>query len=215
MERNDETKGIVHPADGRTPEEARTASQECGTEHDVSGSVVDTEHGTGRDHPHSVYSKRTTEKEHADKMIGIAVYGFALLPKQGDRSRRDRRHYTDKKVKANAGALAMLLRGHAPSEPWTGPVACELVFGFPFHNRESAFARDAGWAWADTKPDVDNLTKQALDTLQACGFFVNDSQVAQLVVTKLRMEYPVLRIQLFRLSPLSRRDPWFLLRCPT
>lgn len=148
-------------------------------------------------------------------MISLTVSGMTILPKQSFRIGRNGKHFQPKRLKNNAQGLAMHIRPHAPLHPWTGPVAVEIIAGLPFHKDESSFCRDSGWDWSDTKPDPDNLVKQVLDTLENCGFFRNDSQVARLAVTKIRMAKPVTRIRLFRIDASYERDgPWFLLSCP-
>ena len=215
MERHGQRMCAVHTNVQGCQDAVGNTSKSGGSKPNGPGRLVDQDNRAGRDHLHSTYSQRTSEERDADQMIGIAVHGLLLLPKQGDRSRRDGRHYTDRKVKGNAKTLAMLFQRFAPPDPWKGPVACEMVVGLPFRGRETALARDVGWTWSDTKPDSDNLPKQLLDVLQRCGFFINDSQVARLVVTKLRMERPVLHIQLFKLTQVRFGiDPGFVLRGP-
>ena len=217
MERNATRKdGAVHTDNPSHEKAARRTGTVGRAEHDGPDRMVDTQHGGRRPYA-SVFARQTTEEGNIGKMIGIAVHGIRLRPKQGDRSRRHNgniQHYTDKRVKENAGALAVLIGRFAPPTPWAGPIACEIVFGLPFHKQEKVLTRGVGRAWADTKPDIDNLTKQVLDTLQACGFFTNDSQVCRLVVTKVRMSVPVTHIRLFKLVQLER-GPWFVLNCPT
>ena len=67
--------------------------------------------------------------------------------------------------------------GH--TEPWDCPVAVELTFTMP---------RPKSWpvtkVYADTKPDLDKLTRAVLDSLTDAGVFADDSRVVWLNVAK-------------------------------
>ena len=74
--------------------------------------------------------------------------------------------------------VANIMRQNAPDEPLRGPLRVELEFRFhPSPNQ---------WdLWHQRAPDIDNLTKFMLDAMNQAGFYVDDRQVANLVVYKL------------------------------
>lgn len=75
---------------------------------------------------------------------------------------------------------------HRPETPTERPVCVRLVFHLPrpkAHYNKAGLRADAP-KLCSKKPDVDNLAKLILDRMTACGFWVDDSQVAQLVVEK-------------------------------
>ncbi len=68
--------------------------------------------------------------------------------------------------------------GH--TEPWDCPVAVELTFTMP---------RPKSWpitrVWADTKPDLDKLTRAVIDSLTDAGIFTDDSRVVAIDACKI------------------------------
>ena len=50
--------------------------------------------------------------------------------------------------------------------------------------------------WCMSKPDVDNAASVLLDQLQQCGFFVDDKQVVDLRVMKVRARKPQVVIEI-------------------
>ena len=116
------------------------------------------------------------------------VIPWQVQPKQADRAVRAGafiRHYQPKRVTDNAKALILLAAQHAPKEPMEGPLRLTVTFEFPWRASESKKRRESGPMWKDTRPDVDNLTKQLADALESAGFFTNDAQIAYLEVCKL------------------------------
>lgn len=125
-------------------------------------------------------------------MIEFTIY-HEVAPKQGDRVRVIRpknggapfaTHYTPAKVKNNSFSLAALMQSHRPPAPLEGPLRLELTFDYPWRVGEPQKNRGNGARPKDTKPDFDNLCKNVLDTMQDSGFYVNDSQIADIRVIK-------------------------------
>jgi|CXWL01.1.fsa_nt_gi Holliday junction resolvase RusA-like endonuclease len=127
-----------------------------------------------------------------------------IEPKQGDRVRiastkagkRFAMHYTPGKVKRNAGNLAAIIAPHRPSEPLRGPLKLSVIFQYAWRAGASKKAREAKLQPKDKKPDLDNCIKQLLDVMQSCGFFVNDSQVADLHAKKVWTTTPGVFVKL-------------------
>jgi Holliday junction resolvase RusA-like endonuclease len=66
-----------------------------------------------------------------------------------------------------------------PPEPWTGPLGVSIwVMLRPPKTRR-------GKVWKDTKPDLDNYVKFALDALTRARFWEDDKQVARLNAEKI------------------------------
>lgn len=112
-------------------------------------------------------------------------------------------HYQSAEVKANAQALVTLCAKHRPEIPILGPVSLDLTVCIPWRKGDSKRLRAKGPAWADTKPDVDNTAKQMLDVLQSAGFFYNDSQVASLLIRKIRGGRCGVRVLIDECGPIS------------
>lgn len=94
------------------------------------------------------------------------------------------RRYTPKKIVNNASALARLIGRYVPDEPLNGPLRFEATVIYQWRKSASKTAKAKGRAWKDTLPDFDNLCKQLCDVLQSCGFYGNDSQIAEATIRK-------------------------------
>ena len=70
-------------------------------------------------------------------------------------------------------------RDHAPTEPWSGPIAVSLTFLVP--KPKSAPKRRR--TWPDRRPDLDKLIRAVLDALSK-RLFLDDSQVVELRASK-------------------------------
>lgn len=70
------------------------------------------------------------------------------------------------------------LRSYAPTSPITGAVSLSIDFDYftPTKKRRGK--------WKTTRPDVDNIAKLLIDCMTKLGFWVDDSQVARLRVSK-------------------------------
>ena len=129
-------------------------------------------------------------------------------PKQGDRVRvvapkkgkPFAAHYTPKDVKENAAVLAALMRPFVPAKPLEGPLSLALVFVFSWRKSESKKNIAMGSRWKDTKPDCDNLQKNICDVMERMGFYVNDSQLADVHVRKLWADSPGVDVSLRELA---------------
>lgn len=70
------------------------------------------------------------------------------------------------------------LRSYAPTAPITGAVSLSIDFDYftPTKKRRGK--------WKTTRPDCDNVAKLLIDCMTKLGFWVDDSQVARLRVSK-------------------------------
>lgn len=86
--------------------------------------------------------------------------------------------------------IALALRPFVPDEPIAGPVFVKLTHTMPRprgHYRtgkRSQELRDRVPSWHTGKPDCDNLAKAALDAMTQLGIWRDDSQVAEVMVSK-------------------------------
>lgn len=64
-----------------------------------------------------------------------------------------------------------------PETPWDCPIECELHFHFFQKNGKPGQPKT-------TKPDLDNASKLLIDQLARAEYFVNDSRIWRLTVTK-------------------------------
>ncbi len=110
------------------------------------------------------------------------------------------RHYQPEAVTQNAKSLASLVAPHRPEIPLDGPVGLRFDVVYPYRKSEAKKNRLA-LIPKDTKPDIDNLKKQLCDVLQACGFFVNDAQIAEACGRKFWGKQARTVIQLWRITP--------------
>lgn len=74
--------------------------------------------------------------------------------------------------------------------PYTGPVSVAIVFAMPRPAAHYGTGRNAGLLrlsaprWHAKRPDIDKLTRSTLDGLGEAGVWRDDSQVAELTVSK-------------------------------
>jgi Holliday junction resolvase RusA-like endonuclease len=112
------------------------------------------------------------------------------VPEGRPRPRACRRgnHASVYAVKAKGGfedRIACVANLHRPTYPLEGPI--KVLIGaqweWPKATSKKRMA-DPMPAWKTGKPDADNVAKAVLDVLTACGFWLDDAQVADLRVLK-------------------------------
>ncbi len=119
------------------------------------------------------------------------------VPKARPRVTRYRGTYTPEKSKRYQEALAWSARaafGSGP--PLEGPVTVEIEAWLPIptswsNKRKTAAA--TGQIWPTTKPDVDNLCKNALDAMNGI-VYKDDAQVIKETLFKGYHDTPCLRV---------------------
>ena len=101
-------------------------------------------------------------------------------------------NYKGKKIKE---AFKTLVAPHAPSVPLDGALRLAIHFSYPWRKSEPKYRKALGSAPCHTKPDLDNLAKFMLDSLEG-RFYLNDSQVSELVLSKSWSSNPHISIEL-------------------
>ncbi len=91
--------------------------------------------------------------------------------------------FASSKGKAAQNDLTTLLLPHRPSNPFLGPVTCEITWVYPYRKTEKK--KNIGKLIpCDVKPDCDNLFKMIGDCMTRLGFWQDDSQVYRLTFSK-------------------------------
>lgn len=123
----------------------------------------------------------------------IAIFRVDGIPKAQPRPRAFARRMGDKHVArvfddgtAEGWKSLVVAAGNAlrPKSPLTGPVLVAIDFAMPRPKSLMRKCDPAGEVWCVKKPDADNLAKAVLDALTQAGWWVDDAQVARLIVNK-------------------------------
>jgi Holliday junction resolvase RusA-like endonuclease len=97
---------------------------------------------------------------------------------------------TSHPVHAYKAAVIRECQDRGPTEPLTGAVRVVLRFAFPRPSSHYGSGRNAGALRGQAplhyvqKPDLDNLTKAAMDALTQAGAWRDDAQVVQVNAAK-------------------------------
>jgi Holliday junction resolvase RusA-like endonuclease len=98
------------------------------------------------------------------------------------------RKYDPKNVKAAKSDLFAALFPYRPEQPLEGPLSVRINWVYPFlkkhYGKRFLKADFFDGHPCDTRPDVDNLIKGLFDVMTRCGFWRDDSQVAELYFAK-------------------------------
>lgn len=108
--------------------------------------------------------------------------------------------YTKKEIEEAEKTLATHLAPFRPATPFQGPLRLVAEWTFPWRTSEPKKNRGAGSRWKDTAPDVDNSQKALSDVMQRLGFYADDSQIADLRITKSWGDRPGIKITLEQLQ---------------
>lgn len=101
---------------------------------------------------------------------------------------------SDSKAKQTQNDLISLLYPHRPQKPLEGALKLEIKWVYPFRKSEPKKNR-VGELYCYTRPDVDNLCKLLFDVMTRLGFWLDDSQIADLHFVKCWSDNP--RIEIF------------------
>lgn len=77
-------------------------------------------------------------------------------------------------------SIALIAKTKAPRKPLTGPLQVHLRFLYAVPKKGQPKAGKPH----SSRPDADNLAKALLDGMDKCGYWLDDAQVAVLVVEK-------------------------------
>ena len=91
---------------------------------------------------------------------------------------RTRTYFKSQRLQQTEDFYLNELRSYAPTSPITGAVSLSIDFDYftPTKKRRGK--------WKTTRPDCDNLVKILIDCMTKLGFWLDDAQVARLVVNK-------------------------------
>lgn len=101
---------------------------------------------------------------------------------------------SDSKAKQTQNDLISLLYPYRPQKPLEGALKLEIKWVYPFRKSEPKKNR-TGELYCYTRPDVDNLCKLLFDVMTRLGFWIDDSQIADLHFVKCWSDNP--RIEIF------------------
>lgn len=102
-----------------------------------------------------------------------------------------------------------LLHGHSPRAPFEGPISLTLGLTFPWRKSEKkSVIREYVCMPIETRPDIDNVAKLALDVMVTLRFFSDDAQIAALQLTKHYGDKPGILIHIHPLTGEKRIDPF-------
>lgn len=90
------------------------------------------------------------------------------------------RAYLPQKTRDWIRGATIILRAHWRAAPLEGAVAVELVFVHSRPKRLMGPKHPHRRFWRSCRPDIDNLAKSCLDSLQEAGIIKDDGQVAVL-----------------------------------
>jgi Holliday junction resolvase RusA-like endonuclease len=101
-------------------------------------------------------------------------------PKGRPRFTRSGRTYTPLKTQEWENTVGLTAIQHKPTELWTGPIACGLVFQLPkpLKHPKKKILRHI------VKPDLDNVIKAILDAMEGI-IFKGDQQIYRLYTEKI------------------------------
>lgn len=139
---------------------------------------------------------------------------FTIQPKQADRSRIATtksgkqwvQHYQPADVRHNADSLAALVAPYRPAVPLDCPIEVDVCYCFPWASSVRKWQHECGWWPRDTKPDLDNCTKQLMDVLQRCGFFTNDSRIWRRTESKISADQACILLTIKPTEIIKTRD---------
>lgn len=94
-----------------------------------------------------------------------------------------------------------LLHGHAPKQPFQGPVRLALWLYYPWRKSEKkSVIRDFSQMPIETRPDIENVAKLAIDVMTTLRFFNDDAQIAWMDLGKWYRDKPGIHVEI---SPLT------------
>lgn len=113
---------------------------------------------------------------------GYIILTMSQIPKGTAQMKRyngrTRTYFKSQRLQQTEDFYLNELRSYAPTSPITGAVSLSIDFDYftPTKKRRGK--------WKTTRPDCDNLVKILIDCMTKLGFWLDDAQVARLVVNK-------------------------------
>lgn len=93
-------------------------------------------------------------------------------------NRRTGTFYTKRKVQEIKDLYTLLLRTHRPEQPLAGALRLVVKFYYPVKRPHKDGEPKT------TRPDTDNMIKLLKDVATACGYWIDDAQIADERVVK-------------------------------
>ena len=107
--------------------------------------------------------------------------------------------FTPKKKRAYLKKLAELLKQSVDFEKICGTVRLTILYSFPWRNEDKPL-RSLGWIFMSERPDIDNLQKPLLDSLQKFCL-ADDAQVVEVKARKIRTSEPCIVVRIDEIRP--------------
>lgn len=117
-----------------------------------------------------------------------------------------RARFFKKKTVADAESLYMseLAKvGINSDDMLTGPIACEIIFTWPYRKSETKRRQALPFAMHDKRPDADNTAKLLLDCMEKEGFYKQDSEISILTIEKRWGLDPSVQVDLWELDEIG------------
>ena len=87
-------------------------------------------------------------------------------------------YFKSKRLQETEDIYLNALFPHRPAKPIEGPVSVSIDFSYSIKNKKQR------GRWKTSKPDLDNVAKLLIDCMTKTGFWLDDSQVVMLKITK-------------------------------
>lgn len=119
-------------------------------------------------------------------MKNIFILTFDTMPKgtaqQKRYNGRTHTYFKSKSLRDTEFIFFEALHPHAPDKPSEAPIRLFITFYFDVKDKKK------WWKWKTSVPDVDNYAKAFIDQMTRCGFWKDDSQIADLRLIKVWSE---------------------------
>ena len=109
------------------------------------------------------------------------------------------RTFKSKKGKQAEADLLNLLKPYAPEQRLEGALSMRVAWIWPWRKSDPKRVRKLGAIPYTSRPDLDNLTKMLGDTITRLGWWLDDSQVAELEIRKALGDSPGIGIAITRI----------------
>ena len=104
-------------------------------------------------------------------------------------------HYRKPEVQALRNQLTYMIKKYRPEKPSDKPIRLTVIFYFDIKRPKKIWGK-----YKTTRPDVENFYKEIADVMTDCGFWVDDSQIVDLRLTKYYAEQATIYIKVEELE---------------